>query len=63
MSLKTFKGPARYTVYGGVRDGQVARISGAETLAAVDDIIEKHKQSYPGCDYRIWEATWKEVKQ
>lgn len=56
-----FKGPARFAVYGG-KDGQWARITGCDSVAAAKDIITLHAKTHPGCEYAIWEATWKEIK-
>lgn len=63
MEVKAFKGPARYAVYGGKREQGFARITGCETITDCEVAIENHARSYPGCEYQIWEAQWREVKR
>lgn len=59
---QNFKGPAKLAVYGG-KDGAWARITGCDDLAAAKDIIHLHAKTHPGCEYRIYECAWKEIKQ
>jgi hypothetical protein len=56
-----FKGPAKLAVYGG-KDGQWARITGCDTVNRAKELIALHTKTYPGCEYRIYECTWKEIK-
>jgi hypothetical protein len=57
-----FKNPARYALYGGTANGVMARIAGSDTLAEIGTLKTRHAKSYPNMTYRVFEATWKEIK-
>jgi len=59
----TFKGPPKYTLYGTTADGSTtARVAGRDTLDEIETVKWVHAKSYPGTTYRVFEATWKEIK-
>lgn len=60
--VKPFKSPSKFTLFATTDTGATTRVGGRDTLQEIADLQFVHSKSFPNMTYRLFEATWKEIK-